>query len=63
MKIGIIDVDTSHPRDWIPLLRELGGEIVGLNNASANDPSGVQHPTKPYPACLVGNFNSGSMVR
>ncbi len=30
MKIGVIDVDTSHPPNWIPLERELGHEVVGL---------------------------------
>lgn len=30
MKIGIIDLDTSHPEAWLPLERELGCEITGL---------------------------------
>lgn len=30
MKIAIIDLDTSHPRNWIPILRDLGCEIVGV---------------------------------
>jgi hypothetical protein len=30
MRIGIVDVDTSHPQNWIPILRDLGHEVVGL---------------------------------
>jgi len=30
MKIGIVDLDTSHPQNWIPIERELGHEVVGL---------------------------------
>jgi len=30
MKIGIVDVDTSHPAAWIPIERELGHEVVGV---------------------------------
>lgn len=30
MKIGIVDLDTSHPQNWIPIERELGHEIVGV---------------------------------
>lgn len=30
MKIGLIDLDTSHPRNWVPILRELGHEVVGV---------------------------------
>jgi hypothetical protein len=30
MKLGIVDLDTSHPQNWIPLERELGHEVVGL---------------------------------
>ena len=30
MKIGIVDVDTSHPAGWIPIERELGHEIAGI---------------------------------
>jgi hypothetical protein len=30
MKIGIVDLDTSHPKAWIPIIRDLGHEIVGL---------------------------------
>lgn len=27
MKIGLIDLDTSHPGSWIPIIRELGHEV------------------------------------
>lgn len=30
MKIGIVDLDTSHPQSWIPIEREQGHEIVGI---------------------------------
>jgi len=30
MKIGVVDVDTSHPQNWIPIERELGHEVIGL---------------------------------
>jgi len=30
MKIGIVDLDTSHPQNWIPIERELGHEVIGL---------------------------------
>lgn len=30
MKIGIVDLDTSHPQNWIPIEREMGHEIVGV---------------------------------
>jgi hypothetical protein len=30
MKIGVVDLDTSHPGNWIPIERELGHEVVGV---------------------------------
>ena len=30
MKIGVVDLDTSHPQNWIPIERELGHEVVGI---------------------------------
>lgn len=30
MKIGIVDLDTSHPQNWIPIERELGHEVAGV---------------------------------
>jgi len=38
MRIGIVDLDTSHPANWIPIERELGHKIVGLCD------SGDVHP-------------------
>ncbi|RKX30536.1 MAG: oxidoreductase [Verrucomicrobia bacterium] len=40
MKIGIVDLDTSHPQNWIPLIRELGHEVVGLIDHGGVHPSG-----------------------
>lgn len=40
MKIGIVDLDTSHPQNWIPIERELGHDIVGLYDAGAVHPPG-----------------------
>ena len=28
MRIGIVDLDTSHPQNWIPIEREMGHDIV-----------------------------------
>jgi len=30
MRIGIVDLDTSHPQNWIPIERELGHEVMGV---------------------------------
>ena len=30
MRIAVIDVDTSHPQNWIPIERSLGHEVVGV---------------------------------
>ena len=38
MKIGIVDVDTSHPDKWIPIERELGHEVVGIWDGGAVHP-------------------------
>jgi len=40
MKIGIVDLDTSHPAAWIPIERELGHEIVGVFDSGAVHPPG-----------------------
>jgi hypothetical protein len=39
MRIGIVDLDTSHPQNWIPILRELGHEIAGVWDGGAVHPS------------------------
>jgi hypothetical protein len=40
MKIGVVDLDTSHPQNWIPLERELGHEIVGVWDGGDVHPQG-----------------------
>src|SRR5947209_1605242 len=40
MKIGIVDLDTSHPQNWIPIERELGHEVAGIWDG------GAVHPTE-----------------
>ena len=40
MRIGIVDLDTSHPQNWIPLERELGHEVVGIWDGGAVHPAG-----------------------
>lgn len=39
-KIGIVDLDTSHPQHWIPILRDLGHEIVGIYDSGDIHPAG-----------------------
>ncbi len=38
MKIALVDIDTSHPQNWVPILRRMGHEVVGVYD------SGVVHP-------------------
>lgn len=40
MKIGIVDLDTSHPENWIPIEREMGHEVVGVYDGGSVHPSG-----------------------
>lgn len=40
MRIGIVDLDTSHPANWVPIERELGHEIVGVYDGGAIHPPG-----------------------
>lgn len=40
MKIGLIDLDTSHPECWLPCERELGHEIIGLYDGGSIHPAG-----------------------
>ncbi|SFA73272.1 Oxidoreductase family, NAD-binding Rossmann fold [Cohnella sp. OV330] len=30
MKIGIVDLDTSHPKAWVPILQEMGHEVTAV---------------------------------
>ncbi len=39
MRIGIVDLDTSHPQHWIPILRDLGHEIVGVWDGGSVHPA------------------------
>ena len=38
MRIGVVDVDTSHPQNWIPIERDLGHEVVGIWDGGAVHP-------------------------
>lgn len=40
LKIGLVDLDTSHPGSWAPLLRERGHEIVGVYDGGTVYPPG-----------------------
>lgn len=40
MEIGLIDLDTSHPANWLPHLRELGHEVVGVFDHGDVHPDG-----------------------
>ena len=43
MRIGIVDVDTSHPNAWIPIERELGHEVAGIwDGGSVHPPDYVR---------------------
>ncbi len=39
MKLAIIDVDTSHPENWIPIERDLGHEIVCIYDGGSVHPA------------------------
>jgi hypothetical protein len=39
-RLGIVDLDTSHPAAWIPIERELGCEIAGVWDGGAVHPAG-----------------------
>jgi len=30
LRIGIVDLDTSHPDNWVPIIKELGHEVVAV---------------------------------
>jgi hypothetical protein len=40
MKIGLVDLDTSHPATWLPILRENAHRIVGVYDSGAVYPAG-----------------------
>jgi hypothetical protein len=38
MRIGIVDLDTSHPENWIPVERDLGCDVVGVFDGGSIHP-------------------------
>jgi len=40
MRIGLVDLDTSHPKAWIPIERELGHEVAGVWDGGSVHPAG-----------------------
>jgi hypothetical protein len=40
VRIGVVDLDTSHPAAWIAIERELGHEIVGVWDGGSVHPAG-----------------------
>lgn len=49
MRIGVVDLDTSHPQNWIPIERALGHEVVGVwDGGSVHPPEYVEHFAAEY---------------
>ncbi len=40
LRIGHVDLDTSHPQNWIPIERDLGHEVAGVFDAGGVFPAG-----------------------
>lgn len=40
LRIGMVDLDTSHPSGWLPIIRSMGHEVVGVFDGGAVYPSG-----------------------
>lgn len=40
MNIGLVDLDTSHPASWLPHLRALGHDVVGVWDGGGVHPAG-----------------------
>ena len=40
MKIGVVDLDTSHPQNWVPIEKELGHEVIGVWDGGSVHPAG-----------------------
>lgn len=40
MRVGIVDLDTSHPQNWVPIIRRLGHEVVGVWDGGEVHPQG-----------------------
>ena len=39
-KVGQVDLETSHPGTWVPIVRDLESEVVGVYDAGAVWPEG-----------------------
>ena len=57
VKVGHVDLDTSHPGNWVPIIRDLGYEVVGVHDGGTVWPEGyaqkfaAQHEIpKVYPS-------------
>lgn len=40
MRIGVVDLDTSHPQNWIPILRQMGHTVAGVWDGGSVHPPG-----------------------
>ena len=40
LRIGLVDLDTSHPGSWLPVIRELGHEVIGVFDGGTVYPAG-----------------------
>lgn len=40
LRIGLVDLDTSHPAGWVPIIRSMGHEVVGVYDGGTVYPSG-----------------------
>lgn len=40
LKIGLVDLDTSHPDNWVPIIRDLGHDVVGVYDSAQVYPPG-----------------------
>lgn len=40
LRIGLVDLDTSHPGSFVPLIRELGHEVTGVYDSGTVHPAG-----------------------
>lgn len=40
LRVGHVDLDTSHPQNWIPIVKDLGHEVVGVYDGGTVWPEG-----------------------
>jgi len=40
MRVGLVDLDTSHPQNWVPIIRRLGHEVAGVWDGGEVHPQG-----------------------